>query len=95
MAFGWSADGGGGRFCGLEFSPALAEGGGILPDAGRRGRAPEGLCFGGSSRSSTKGSLLFACNFWVKKPCTSPICDNTVSDEMRGYGGGGEKSVTV
>jgi hypothetical protein len=88
------AEGGSGRFCGLEVGPGRLEGGGIFPEAGRRGRPADGLCLGGNSRSSTSGSLLRACNLALKKACTKPICEDTFSEVMRGYGGGGGKTVT-
>ena len=88
LRFWLEDDGGKGRFWGLEFGPA---GGGpwILPEAGRRGRG--GRCFGGSSRSSTKGSSLLWWSFSSRKPLSSPICGGILSGEMRGYGTGGGK----
>ena len=84
------------RFDGLLVGPPAPipprpEGGAILPDAGRRGRAAVGRCLGGSSRSSVRGSFLLASSFWLKKLCTRPICDGSDSTEIRGYCGGGWK----
>lgn len=89
------AVGGAGRFDGLEVGPPRPDGGGILPDAGRRGRAAIGRCFGGSSRSSTKGSLLLFSSLLLKNSCTSPICDDNDSLVIRGYCGGVGKMFTV
>lgn len=87
--------GGAGRFVGLDVAPPMPEGGEILPDAGRRGRVAMGRCFGGSSRSSTRGSLLQASNLLLKKFWTRPIWAGRDSVVMRGYCGGGGKRVTV
>ena len=89
------AVGGAGRFDGLEVGPPRPEGGGILPDAGRRGRAAIGRCFGGNSRSSTKGSLLLFSSLLPKNSCTSPICDDRESLVIRGYCGGVGKMFTA
>ena len=89
------AVGGACRFDGLEVGPPRPEGGGILPDAGRRGRAAMGRCFGGNSRSSTKGSLLLFSSLLLKNSCTSPICDDRDSFVIRGYCGGVGKMFTA
>lgn len=61
------AEAGSGRFWGLFVGLARFKGAVIFPEAGRRGLATVGLCLGGSSRSSTSGSSLFACNLLRKK----------------------------